>query len=216
MRQSKSLSMLAIIGASLLTFALPSAPVSAALMQFSFQGDIDTVTGQLKPPLTTAQKLSGSFTIESTTSGTSAGPNTTQYLNIFKSLTLSLGPIGGPAIMTASLGSTDNSLFIKTSGSNTTYSALGPLTGTSVNGRSPISFQFDGKASAPPSIGNLLSSNSWRILFSGNGNQMVAGKFTALTAVPLPAAVVLFGAGLVALAGLGAGSWRQRRNSIAA
>lgn len=209
--------MLAIIGASLLTFALPSAPVSAALMQFSFQGDIDTVTGQLKPPLTTAQKLSGFFTIESTTVGSSTGPHSTRYSDIFKSLTLSLGPLVGPATMTASLGSGANSLDETINGSHTNYFASGPLTGTSVNGRSPIRFEFDGDAGSPPSIGNILSNNhSWRIIFSGNGNQMVAGRFTALAAVPLPAAVVLFGAGLVALAGLGAGSWRQRRNSIAA
>jgi heme A synthase len=43
----------------------------------------------------------------------------------------------------------------------------------------------------------------------------VSGVLTALTAVPLPAAVILFGAGLVALVGLGAGSWRQKKNSLA-
>ena len=38
---------------------------------------------------------------------------------------------------------------------------------------------------------------------------------TWLTAVTLSAVVILFGAGLVALAGLGAGSWRQRENHLA-
>lgn len=213
MKQLKSFSMLAVIGASLLTLALPSAPASAALLQFSFGGDVDTVTGLLNPPLASGQKLSGFFTIESTTSGAPAGPTTTQYTNIFKSLTLNIGPLGGPAVMTASLGATDNSLFVITSGPNTQYSVIGPLTGSSVNTSfSPIRFEFDGNAGSPPSIGNLLSNNNrWRIFFSGTGNQMVAGTLTALTAVPLPAAVILFGAGLVALAGLGAGNRRQRR-----
>jgi len=36
-----------------------------------------------------------------------------------------------------------------------------------------------------------------------------------VTAVLLPATVILFGAGLVALVGLGAGSWRLKKNSFA-
>lgn len=36
-----------------------------------------------------------------------------------------------------------------------------------------------------------------------------------LTPVPLPPAVILFGAGLLALVGLGAGNWRQRKSTFA-
>lgn len=216
MKQPNRLSMLAMIGAGLLTFTLPIAPASAALLQFSFGGEVETVTGLLTPPIVSGQKLSGFFTIESTTSGTPAGPNTTQYTNIFKNMTLSLGPLGGPAVMTASLGTGDNSLFIKTTGPNTLYSALGPLTGSPVNTSfTPIRFEFDGNAGSPPTIGNLLSNNNrWRIIFDGTGNQMVSGVATAITAVPLPAAVILFGAGLVALAGLGAGSRRHGNTGL--
>jgi len=51
------------------------------------------------------------------------------------------------------------------------------------------------------------------MIFDGPGgnNVKVSGSLTSLTAVPLPAAIVLFGAGLVALAGLGAGRARQRK-----
>lgn len=217
MKQPNRLSMLAMIGAGLLTFALPGAPASAALLQFSFQGDVSSVAGALQPTLDNTHKLSGFFTIESTTSGTPAGANTTQYTNIFKNMTLSLGPLGGPAVMTAALGSADNSLTVKTTGGPLVqYTALGPLTGSSVNSRFPVSFEFDGNAntSSPPGIGSFVS-NQWRIVFSGTGNPKVIGTLTSLTAVPLPAAVVLFGAGLVALAGLGAGSRRQRQNALA-
>ena len=217
MMNHKRLTTMAVIAASLLTLSLSSAPASAALLQFSFQGDISSVGGALQPTLDNTHKLSGFFTIESTTSGTPAGPNTTQYTNIFKNMTLSLGPLGGPAVMTAALGSADNSLTVKTTGGSLVqYTALGPLTGSSVNSRFPVSFEFDGNAntSSPPGIGSFAS-NQWRILFSGNGNPKVIGTLTSLTAVPLPAAVVLFGAGLVALAGLGAGSRRQGQNALA-
>lgn len=212
MNYPKRLTILAVIAASLLTFSLPSAPASAALLQFSFEGAVNSVAGALQPTLDNTHKLSGFFTIESTTSGTPAGANTTQYTNIFKNMTLSLGPLGGPAVMTAALGSADNSLTVKTTGGPLVqYTALGPLTGSSVNSRFPVSFEFDGNAntSSPPGIGSFVS-NHWRIVFSGNGNPKVIGTLTSLTAVPLPAAVVLFGAGFVALAGLGAGSRRQR------
>ncbi len=195
----------------MLSAVLTASPVSAALLQFSFQGDINSVGGALQPTLDRTHKLSGSFTIESTTAGTPAGANTTQYTNIFKNMTLSLGPLGGPAVMTAALGSADNSLTVKTTGGSLVqYTALGPLTGSSINSRFPVSFEFDGNAntSSPPGIGSFIS-NEWRIVFSGNGNPKVIGTLTSLTAVPLPAAVILFGAGLVALAGLGAGSRKQ-------
>ena len=219
MKHHKRLTTLAVIATSLLTLSLPSAPASAALLQFSFEGAVNSVAGALQPTLDNTHKLSGFFTIESTTSGTPAGANTTQYTNIFKNMTLSLGPIGGPAVMTAALGSADNSLTVKTTGGPLVqYTALGPLTGSSVTGLSgnshfPLSFEFDGNAntSSPPGIGSFVS-NQWRIVFSGTGNPKVIGTLTSLTAVPLPTAVVLFGAGLVALAGLGAGSRRQRTN----
>jgi len=217
MPKHKKSTILAVIATSLLALSLSSAPASAALLQFSFQGDINSAGGALQPTLNNAHKLSGSFTLESTTSGTAAGANTTQYTNIFKNMTLSLGPVGGPAVMTAALGSADNSLTVKTTGgSMVQYTALGPLTGSSVNTRFPISFEFDGHAntSSPPGIGSFVS-NQWRIIFNGQGNPKVIGTLTSLTAVPLPAAVVLFGAGLVALAGLGAGSRRRHTNHLA-
>jgi len=44
---------------------------------------------------------------------------------------------------------------------------------------------------------------------------VVRGELTSLTAVSLPAAVILFGAGLMALVDLGAGSCRKKKNSLA-
>jgi hypothetical protein len=67
----------------------------------------------------------------------------------------------------------------------------------------------------PPSLGGIspLTSTRWRLVFeSASGNMVrVQGALASLTAVPLPAAVILFGAGLISLVGLGAGGLRNLR-----
>jgi len=71
-----------------------------------------------------------------------------------------------------------------------------------------------------PSLSSCIDSkdkNEWRLKFEEG---KVAGNITSMTmtAVPLPPSLILFGAGLVALVGLGArngiGNWRQIRPSI--
>ena len=69
----------------------------------------------------------------------------------------------------------------------------------------------------PPSLGGMLplTGTRWRLVFeSASGNMVrVQGGLNSLslTAVPLPAAVILFGAGLISLVGLGAGGLRNLR-----
>ena len=76
-------------------------------------------------------------------------------------------------------------------------------------------FGNDSLPTTPPDI-SAFARNSWRLVFTdGSGRARIQGSLSTLTAVPLPAAAVLFGAGLVALIGLGAGSWRQKKNSLA-
>ena len=82
--------------------------------------------------------------------------------------------------------------------------------------RGPASlFGSDALPTTVPSIGSFNDFNRWRLVFGPGNGIVVRGDLTALTAVPLPAAVILFGAGLVALVGLGAGSWRRKSNSLA-
>jgi hypothetical protein len=68
----------------------------------------------------------------------------------------------------------------------------------------------------PPSLGDLTSTQ-WRLVFEDAGGRTVRvqGVLNSLTAVPLPAAVLLFGAGLISLVGLGAGGLRNLRGSRA-
>jgi hypothetical protein len=77
-------------------------------------------------------------------------------------------------------------------------------------------FSGDALPTTTPSISAFTTFNRWRLVFGPGDGKVVRGDVTSLTAVPLPAAVVLFGAGLVALAGLGAGSWRQRKARLIA
>lgn len=71
----------------------------------------------------------------------------------------------------------------------------------------------------PPSLASLgipgEGSARWRLFFEdANGNPSAyVGSITNLTAVPLPTAVLLFGAGLISLVGLGAGGLRNLRTS---
>lgn len=84
-----------------------------------------------------------------------------------------------------------------------------------INLKGVLGFTSDDPSPGSPSISSFLTKNSWSLVFS-NG-KAISGNLQNIsgTAVPLPAAVILFGAGIVALVGLGAGSWRQKKNSLA-
>ena len=62
----------------------------------------------------------------------------------------------------------------------------------------------------PPSLSSLTATR-WRLMFENSDGNVVTirGALNSLTAVPLPAAVILFGAGLISLVGLGAGGLRN-------
>ncbi|MBH0202663.1 MAG: hypothetical protein HP496_10330 [Nitrospira sp.] len=66
----------------------------------------------------------------------------------------------------------------------------------------------------PPSLSDL-DSKTWRLYFKNSDGVPFAfyGPIHSLTAVPLPPAVLLFGAGLIALVGLGVGGLRNLRGA---
>ena len=68
----------------------------------------------------------------------------------------------------------------------------------------------------PPGI-TFGTAVPFRVVFTGGDLSTVTGTIHSLSllATPLPPAVILFGAGLVALIGLGARNWRQQKDGLA-
>ncbi len=188
----------------------------AALLTFSFEGAVSEVTGVLFPTLNTGQTMTGHVTFESSTP--SVVPGLGIYLNAITGLNLQIGSYS------ASYAPGANGIFLTNNGPGglDNITGLTTVSGGLINGTSAKMFDVSltdpsgnvlsgvNLPTAPPSL-NSFASNKWRLTF-GNGN-FVLGSLTKLQAVPLPASVVLFGAGLIALVGLGAGGLRNLRIS---
>jgi hypothetical protein len=213
---------LCLLLCSLLVSGVLVAPASAALLQFAYTGAVSDVHSSLFPTFNTGQTLTGFYTFNSLTPDSNASSNIGRYNGTIQALTVNLGSY------TATLGNSgSNFIEIRNQPSSDGYEIRAPLTGATVNGFSPLRFRIeliDPSATAftndqlpttPPSLSSFAT-NRFRIVFEdGNGTARVRGSLTSLTAIPLPAAILLFGAGLIALVGLGAGGWRQRKNGIA-
>jgi len=206
--------------------AIGAVPVYAANISFTFSGTVSDVHGGVftfggtgTNGFGSALPLSGAFSFNPATSDVLPGdPTWGLYPNAIQNMTVQVGnytatfaPPPGSSVMQV----VNNGL------GNTFKVTLNGLTGNPVNGLSPAIFEIElinpsGSAFAndhlpttPPSLSSF-SSNQWRLVFSGVGNR-VQGALTSL--VPLPAAVWLFGAGLIALIGLGSRGLVTRKES---
>ena len=128
--------------------------------------------------------------------------------------------------------STPNVIIVQNdflAGAGDVYQVKMHFSGPAVNAHAASSFTIDHLSvfpanpfsdnslpTTPPGLGDLGQNTSFQIIFTGT-EATVRGNISSLTLVanPLPPAVILFGAGLVALVGLGAGSWRQKKSSLA-
>lgn len=195
---------------------------NAANITFHFTGIVGEVTGGVITPggtgtngFRTALPMSGSFIFNSTTSDSVGAPNFGRYPGAVQSLTVNIGNYTATYSPGASFIRVVNSPAV---GSIYRVEVDG-LTGPDVKGKAPSSFWFqlenptsgaftnDHLPTTPPSLSSFANS-SWRLIF-GPGGHSVRGSLASL--VPLPAAVWLFGAGLIALVGLGARGLTSRR-----
>lgn len=187
----------------------------ASPVTFAFDGAVSAVNGVLFPTIG-AGSMSGNVTFDS--DAPPIAPGTGVYLNSITGLNLNIGSYH------ASYAPGSNGIVI-TNGGVDNLTAFSSVTGAFINGVSPTNFQVSltdpsgnvfnnlNLATTPPSL-NAFASNQWRLNFGGAGNYVV-GSLAHLTAVPLPAAVLLFGAGLISLVGLGAGGLRNLRGTQA-
>jgi hypothetical protein len=191
----------------------------AALVTYSFTGGVSQVNMPLLSTMNGGSLVSGTFQFDNATGGV-GGNYQGAVTNIFSlnigSYTSSFDALGANAVTIFNqidLGGVPGDRWRLVTGA----------TGGLINGYSPLRFdlQLDQEGGAafsnvnlqsPPSF-NTLTGTRWRLIFeNAEGNLVrVQGGLSSLTAVPLPAAVILFGAGLISLVGLGAGGLRNLR-----
>lgn len=218
---------LAFTASMLLSASIAFTPATAATITYSFSGAVDRVQPQLSSTFNTTQPMSGFMTVNTgVISPTHPGIGTYTITNF----SLDIGTYhasstepNNQVIITDRISGLDrlNVTVNNPSGApvpnpihpSILYSPLG--FDIQLRGPAGSTFSSDALPTTVPSISSVFTNfNQWRLIFTEG--RVVGGTMTAaLTAVPLPAAVILFGAGLVALVGLGAGSWRQKKNTIA-
>ena len=238
-RIRKSFLTLAATAGLFIGAGIAAIPATAAPVIFNFTGAISTSQFPLSTGIFTSDSVKGTFTFDNSTlasplgSGNYVGAVSAFSMDFLRpsvvySTSQNVGANGIVIINDSSLGggAIGDRWQLETSAKEAGIF-------TDINGYTPHQFeiQLDG---ATGGVSSLLSSNAlqtppniisnpdlttnrWRVIFENTTGEtrVVIGSLSTLTAVPLPPAVILFGAGLVALIGLGAGSWRKQGNSVA-
>ena len=213
------------VGLVVLGLSLPVAVAvaEAAPVTFYFTGTIGNVDAPLYTPNGTgsngfngALPVSGNYTFESSTSGGAGDFDAILHGSI---------TIGDYTVPVTTPGPAQEIVLINSFPDQYKVQMFGSTPQPLVNSFAPGAIRLEltdlsGQMLAnqiqlptvPPSLGSV-NHTEWRLEF--NSNAIVSGPITSFTAVPLPPAVILFGAGLVALVGLGAGRWRKGKSGLA-
>lgn len=197
----------------------------AASISFNFTGSVGDVFGGVFTPhgfgadgFSTALPVSGGATINSLATDSIAASNIGRY-NAVQDFSVSIGTYFASYAPGNSFIRITNSAA--GAGSDIYELRINGLFGSPVNGFTPSSFLLeltdpsgtalssDALPAGAPSLSSFARSE-FRLLF-GSASTRVQGALTSL--VPLPAAVWLFGAGLVALVGLGSRGLVTRKES---
>jgi hypothetical protein len=205
------------VGASMLLWgSIAATPASAAPILFNFSGDVTQVQNLADPPFSVSTgTMTGFFTAESV-------PSDGSYLVTNFSVTVqgqnytNVGPFSGVQITNGDPGQDRLDLTVPSLTGPSINADPGPgtvppadfLMELSTLGNTSV-WDSNALPTTMPSISSFNHKAEWRLNFTPG---FVRGDITSITAVPLPAAVILFGAGLVALVGLGAGNWRKSQS----
>ena len=230
MNHMRSVSLKFALAASMLLWgSIAVTPAMAALTLFHFQGTVGASDGMLGPTLFPGQLVKGSFTYDPAPAVPAHDSNINPGIGRYNGLLTALHVDIGNGAYVAELNPTGSD-FIEIRdqanllGNVDGYVMRAPVIGGSVNGVSAAYFRiefthfpsaFTSDALRAPTLGSLFS--NFRMGFSDNGSgdsPQISGPVT-LVSTPLPPAVILFGAGLVALIGLGARNWQLKGNSVA-
>lgn len=224
---------LILLAATTFVLSVPMTVVQAALVNHSF-----VFTGNLDPdPVFGSVPVTGSFqltTVSGSSSGVYYGAVTGFNLNILTSppATYTSPITPGAANDVTILRNSDLGGGVLGDRWKLTSAATGDRILDGTEEFTPVSFELrldrvggglfsDTSLQDPPTIGALNSPPSvtgrWRLLFEGPNQTFgeYVGSIASLTAVPLPAAGILFGIGLISLVGLGAGRMRNLQGSQA-
>jgi hypothetical protein len=205
------------------------APAMAAEITYNFSGNVTDVGRFLSSPavqspqFTTGSTMTGMMTVNTAdgTPGGLVGGYSIQSLSVtIGGYTATVGPTGSVNIRNGGLSGGPGSDRFEVSAP----SQPGNLSGSDINFLLPRLFTInlrgpnnvfssDELPSSVPSLSSFTAANQFRLQFgpTNGANARVVGQLTDLTAVPLPTSVILFGLGLVALIGLGAGGLRNIR-----
>lgn len=204
------------MGAGLLLLSgIVLSPARAALITYDFAGTVTQVDPQLASQFNPSQKMSVSMTVNTT--------NINPAHNIGPSPSLGIYDIPNSHITIGAYTATMGVGEVVTSPGLFKANEL-VATGNTVNSLAPDRFIMflsgpstsalftsnDALVVPPPSVASFSSGSGQFVLGFGK-ESAVSGTVTSLTAVPLPAAALLFGGGLVALIGLGAGRLQPLR-----
>ena len=192
----------------------------AALVTYSFTGGVSTISGALlSSTMNLTSPVTGSFQFDNAITGVGGnypGSVTAMTVTIggYES-SFALGANGVTISQNTSLGGGlmgDRWKLVSAAMGETTTSGYTPLRFDLQLDREGGGLFTNTDLQDPPSLSSLTATR-WRLMFENSDGNVVTvrGALNSLTAVPLPAAVILFGAGLISLVGLGAGGLRNLR-----
>ena len=215
-RRQSSFKRLFLLAVALCPLLLSGNTVQAASVTYSFTGNVGNVAPVLSGTFNNTQTMLGSITLNMSDSN---GNNRIGSYTV-TDFNLNIGTYNATMGATGEVVIRDRvppAAALDTVSAN--VNADGPMVNFlglrlfDVDLRGPSNtFSGDALPMTPPSISSFTNFNRFRLVFGPVGMQrVVSGTLATLTAVPLPAAVILFGAGLVALVGLGAGGLRNLR-----
>jgi hypothetical protein len=197
----------------LLCSGLGATPAMASLITYNFTGNVTGVDSLVSSQFSNSMTMSGSMTVnkvDQSPGNPILGTYGVQSFTVtIGGYTAMLGPSPAGSTFILNTPSTDG-FFIDTEpiGNNVNFLGLRYFA-MSLLGAGSL-FGSDALPMSPPSVNSFSEFNDFRLVFGPEGVPgVVSGVVTSLTAVPLPAAVLLFGAGLISLVGLGAGGLRN-------